>query len=116
MSSDALALVEEVRRGGGTISLRDDGSLELRGDVPDHLVERLRARKPEVAALLRCGVASRAVDADVWRSMSRLGVRFGETVEVGEPWGTGTLWGMTPRGPIIDVGRVLVTFDFKDVA
>lgn len=88
--------------------------LRVEGTCSVDEIEMLRKRKSEVIShLKRSEEKSREID---WESMRKLASKLGSQVSTGEPWGSGVLWAISPRGATVQVGGAIVTFDFDDVS
>lgn len=103
--SDAKLLIDRLKQQGVTISI-EGGKLVLSGCRPaDSDRELLIAHKSEILDELRFP----GLD---WDTMRRIGSRLGEMVVVdGRQC---RLWGVTPRGPIIDTGSFVITVTVQD--
>lgn len=104
--SEIAELVAEVQELGFKIEGRG-GELNLvgKGRVSDELLDRLRRSKRDLLLYLRYGTE--------WETLCKLGSRLGETARVDGR--DVTLWGVTPRGVIVDTGSFVITVDPKDV-
>jgi hypothetical protein len=90
-----------------------NGGLRVDGLVDPAEINQLKELKAEILEYLRDGPKIQEVD---WVAMRRLAENLGKPVETGEPWGTGTLWGISPHGAAVCVGPVIVTFDFSAIS
>ena len=100
--TNVASLVEEVRRCGFELRCKGpDLQLIGRGHLEDELRHRLREHKSDVMLYLRHGAE--------WGPLRELGARLGETVLVDGR--KVVLWGVTPRGPIVDTGPFVITVD-----
>jgi hypothetical protein len=108
------ALIERARSQG--VELWVEGNrLRFRaspGALTPAMRSEIEARKVEVVALLGARAFRPRVDDDTWAAMRRVAPHLGEVAEVGTV--RGVLWGLTPRGAILDSG-VLRTVDFKTI-
>lgn len=104
--SEIAELVAKVREAGYTIE-RQDGELKLvgKGGLSDELLQRLRSSKAEVLLFLRHGTD--------WERLRELGSLLGCRVRVDGR--EVTLWGLTPRGAIVDTGAFLLTVGPEDI-
>lgn len=105
--SEVTELVAAVRGLGFKIESKG-GQLKLvgKGSPSEDLIERLRKSKHDVLLYLRYGT-------DNWERLQALGSHLGERVRVDGR--EVTLWGITPRGPIVDTGAFLLTVEPGDV-
>ena len=71
MTTPILDLLHRVYTNGTTLTLTDDGRLNVEGEpAPDDLMAELKARKPEVLATLREHRIGE-LDADYWSDVPR---------------------------------------------
>lgn len=108
----AEALVRELRVRGIELTVVSDHELRIAGNVTDADIDAVRQAKQEVIEYLRRRSSAAAPSQSA--RLKALGPYLCSPVTAGE-WGAGTLWGLSPRGAIVDVGKVLVTFELDEV-
>jgi hypothetical protein len=103
---NAGELVGKLRGRRVRLWVGPDG-LHVRGYVTAAERGDLKALKAEVLALLS------AEREATWQAMRDLGPLIGRPVSAGDR--TGGLWGLSPRGAMVDSGRAILTVGLGEV-
>lgn len=104
--SSVAHLVDEIRRHGFELKCKGPDLLVTgRGRLDEGLQSQLREQKRDVMQFLRQGIE--------WAPLRDLGARLGEAVRVDGR--EVTLWGVTARGPIVDMGSFVIAVDISEI-
>lgn len=115
--SGLIELLDRLESQGVSVSLEGD-QLRIKSTRPitPDVVEQVASQKQGLIAFLteRIGLERRSrVSSAEWAKLRRLGPLLGHPVQLdGRPV---LLWGLSPRGALVDTGAVILNVDPSDI-